>query len=165
MSDSVLSGLQLAGSKRLRLVRQTETMECGHACLAMILQYHGHDIDIASLRARYPASAKGTTLKRIIQMADHLKLTSRPVHLELEDIGKLKTPCILHWEMNHFVVLQSINNRKGIIYDPAKGKLQIPISEIDKSFTGVALELEPRVGFEKKTGKDTTKATATFILI
>lgn len=153
MSDSVLSGLQLAGSKRLRLVRQTETMECGHACLAMILQYHGHDIDIASLRARYPASAKGTTLKRIIQIADQLKLTSRPVHLELEDIGKLKTPCILHWEMNHFVVLQSINNRKGVVYDPAKGKLQVPISEIDKSFTGVALELEPRVGFEKKQEK------------
>ena len=153
MSDSVLSGLQLAGSKRLRLVRQTGTMECGHACLAMILQYYGHDIDIASLRARYPASAKGTTLKRMIQMADHLKLTSRPVNLELEDIGKLKTPCILHWEMNHFVVLQSINNRKGVIYDPAKGKLQIPISEIDKSFTGVALELEPRVGFEKKQEK------------
>ena len=153
MIDSVADALQLTGGKTLSLVRQTETMECGHACLAMILQYYGHDIDIASMRARYPASAKGTTLKRIMQMADHLKLVSRPLRLELEDLGKLKTPCILHWDMNHFVVLQSINKSKVIIYDPARGKLQIPITEVDRSFTGVALELEPSVGFEKKREK------------
>ena len=153
MIDSVADALQLTGGKKLSLVRQTETMECGHACLAMILQYYGHDIDIASMRTRYPASAKGTTLKRIMQMADHLKLLSRPLRLELEDLGKLKTPCILHWDMNHFVVLQSINKSKAVIYDPARGKLQMPISEVDRSFTGIALELEPSVSFEKKKEK------------
>lgn len=153
MIDSVADALQLTGGKKLSLVRQTETMECGHACLAMILQYYGHDIDIASMRTRFPASAKGTTLKRIMQMADHLKLLSRPLRLELEDLGKLKTPCILHWDMNHFVVLQSINKSKAVIYDPARGKLQMPISEVDRSFTGIALELEPSVGFEKKKEK------------
>lgn len=153
MEEIAVTRLNLFGSKKLRLVRQTETMECGHACLAMILQYYGHDIDMISLRTKFPANTKGTTLNRIVQMAHQLELSSRSLKLDLEDLPNLRSPCILHWEMSHFVVLESYQHKKAIIFDPAKGKLEISIEDLDKCFTGIAVELTPTSKFKKKKEK------------
>jgi ATP-binding cassette, subfamily B, bacterial CvaB/MchF/RaxB len=86
---------------------QTEAAECGLAGLAMVASRHGHRIDLASLRRRHSISLKGATLAHLMQIAAELKLASRPVKLELESLGKLTLPAILHWDFNHFVVLES----------------------------------------------------------
>ena len=132
---------------RLPVVLQTETTECGLACLAMVGSYHGHDIDLASLRHRFPASPRGSTLPDLIRVGECLSLSSRPIKLELNDLARLTCPAILHWDMNHFVVLRSVQGDKLRIHDPAHGERRISIVEASKHFTGVALELFPHAHF------------------
>src|SRR4051794_98293 len=93
------------GSRRVPLLLQTEAAECGLACLAMVAGFHGYRIDVASLRRRFALSQKGATLAHLIQVGSGLHLTGRPLRLDMRNLGELKLPCILHWDMNHFVVL------------------------------------------------------------
>ena len=146
----MLSSLQF-GAKRLPLLFQTEAAECGLASLAMVASYHGFRTDLASLRARFSISLKGTDLEQIVRFADALKLTSRPLRLEMHELGELKTPCILHWDMNHFVVLSKVTSNGIVIHDPAVGVRQLSFAEVSTHFTGVALELSPSVEFKPAT--------------
>src|SRR5215216_6944185 len=134
----------------LPIVRQTEAAECGLACLAMVSSYHGHRIDLNSLRRRYPVSLKGVTLKALIQLAGQMHLTCRPLRFEIGHLRQLQLPSIVHWDMNHFVVLKSVTKRGVVIHDPAMGKRFLPIAEASKHLTGVALELSPSEGFLPK---------------
>lgn len=145
---SVLDGLQLGWSRRLPMILQTEAAECGVACLAMIAGNYGHHTDLADMRRRYGVSMMGATLKDLVRIAEHLHLASRPVRLELEELQLLKTPCILHWDLNHFVVLKSVKNNHVVIHDPASGIRRLSLKEITNSFTGVALELAPTSEFK-----------------
>lgn len=140
--------LLFSKKNKLPLILQTEIAECGLACLAMIACYHGHLVDLASLRRRFSMSLKGTTLKDLIDIADRLQLASRPLKLELEDINKLKTPAILHWDMNHFVVLKSAGRGRVTVHDPGNGERTLEYHEASKHFTGVALELTPTGEFK-----------------
>src|SRR5580765_4961925 len=99
--------LVFSSSKRLPVVRQAEAAECGLACLAMVASFHGHRIDLNTLRRRYPASLNGVTLRALIQVAGHLHLLGRPLRYEPEHLRQLRLPAVLHWDMNHFVVLKS----------------------------------------------------------
>jgi ATP-binding cassette, subfamily B, bacterial CvaB/MchF/RaxB len=146
----MLSLLQF-GAKRLPLLFQTEAAECGLASLAMVASYHGFRTDLSSLRARFSISLKGTDLEQIVRFADALKLTSRPLRLEMHELGELKTPCILHWDMNHFVVLSKVTSNGIVIHDPAVGVRQLSFAEVSTHFTGVALELSPSVEFKPAT--------------
>src|SRR3954451_9742828 len=92
----------------LPILRQAEAAECGLACLAMVAGYHGHRVDLNTLRRRYPVSLKGVTLKALMQLASHLKLASRPLRFELGHLRDLTLPAIVHWDMNHFVVLKQV---------------------------------------------------------
>ena len=143
--------LNFSGSRKLPVIQQTEAAECGLTCLAMILGYHGFDTDLASLRRRFQVSSHGTNLKSLIDMAGRVHLAARALKLESEQIGGLQLPCILHWDMSHFVVLKSVKSRKAIIHDPASGERVLTKEEFDKHFTGIALELTPTEKFE--TGK------------
>jgi ATP-binding cassette subfamily B protein RaxB len=134
--------------RRLPALLQTEAAECGLACLAMIASYHGHCVDVATLRRRFTISAKGTALSSIIDFASRLELSARPVRLEIEDLGRLRLPCILHWNFTHFVVLARVGRRRITIHDPAAGKRSLPIEAANGAFTGVALELWPTPHFE-----------------
>ena len=96
--------LNLSRSK-LPVILQTEAAECGLASLAMIACHHGFETDLAALRRRFTLSLKGATLSFIMQAAGRLNLAPRPLRAELEDLPKLRTPCVLHWDMNHFVPL------------------------------------------------------------
>src|SRR4051812_42364376 len=91
------------GVRRLPMLLQTEGAECGLACLAMIASHHGFRTDLAALRARFRLSFKGANLEQIISYADRLNLGSRVLRLEVVELPELKLPCILHWNMNHFV--------------------------------------------------------------
>lgn len=143
-----LQGLQWGWSRRLPMLLQTEAAECGLACLAMIARYHGHDIDLPSLRRRFSTSLKGASLARMMSMATGLGLTTRPLRLELSELDQLKTPCILHWDLNHFVVLKRASARHILIHDPARGERKVTLKEASGHFTGVALELTPAADFK-----------------
>src|SRR5215471_16369362 len=135
---------------KLPLIFQTEAAECGLACLAMVAGYHGNKIDLAALRQRFSISLRGTTLAHIIKFADRLNLAGRALRIELEDLPYLKTPCILHWDMSHFVVLKKAGKRTIVIHDPSLGVRRMSYAQASSHFTGVALELTPTAVFTAK---------------
>ena len=133
------------------LILQTEAAECGLACLAMVAGAHGLDTDLATLRQRFSVSLKGATLVDLVRIADALKLQSRAVRAELDELPQLPTPCILHWDMNHFVVLVRQRGQQVVIHDPACGVRRMGLDELSRHFTGVALELQPAPDFVAAT--------------
>lgn len=133
--------------RQMPLVMQTEATECALACLVMIGCYHGHDIDLPSLRRRFSTSLKGIDLKRVVEIAHGLGFEARPLRAEIEYLSDAQLPCILHWDLNHFVVLNSVSRDRVEIYDPALGRLRLSLSETGKHFTGVVLELTPGADF------------------
>jgi ATP-binding cassette subfamily B protein RaxB len=145
---SSLDELSFGFGAKLPLILQTEATECGLACLGMVAGFHGHRTDLASLRRQFSVSLKGATLANLIQFANKLKLATRPLKLDLENLTELKLPCILHWNFNHFVVLKEVGPKGVTIHDPAFGIRKLPIEEVSKCFTGVALELWPNTGFQ-----------------
>lgn len=146
-SGGYRAALQFSLRRALPMMQQTEAAECGVACLAMIASFHGHDVDLAGLRRRFSTSLKGATLVRVMTMAGQLGLTCRPLKLDMNELGKLKTPCVLHWDLNHFVVLRSVGKHSVVVHDPARGVRKLRMGEVSDHFTGVALELSPSAGF------------------
>lgn len=153
MIDRLSFGL----GRKLPLILQTEATECGLACLGMVAGYYGHHTDLPALRGRFSVSLKGTTLDAMMQIADQLALATRPVKLDLEDVAQLRMPCILHWNFNHFVVLQKAGPRGVTIFDPASGVRQVSMKELSATFTGVALELWPGPNFARTDRPPTVK--------
>jgi ATP-binding cassette subfamily B protein RaxB len=143
-----VEGLQFGWGRRLPVILQAEAAECGLACLAMIAGYHGHHADPGALRRRHGFSLKGATLKDVMAVADQLGLASRPLRLDLQELAMLQTPCVLHWDLNHFVVLKSVGRSGVTIHDPAEGLRRLSLDDVSRHFTGVALELTPTGGFE-----------------
>lgn len=138
----------LFNQKHLPMVRQAEATECGHACLAMIAGWHGHQIDLVSLRLYQTASSNGTSLQALAALAEQFALRARALRLEPGDLGRLALPAILHWDMNHFVVLKSVGRRDVVIHDPARGVLRLSLKEVGQHFTGVAMEFSPTEAFK-----------------
>ena len=135
--------LDFGFAKRLPVIVQAEASECGLACMAMIQSYHGYDTDLASLRRRFAISSHGITLKALMDIAAKIELTPRALKAEPEDLDQIELPCILHWGLNHFVVLKKITKAHYVIHDPAIGERKLGADEFDKEFTGVLLELTP----------------------
>jgi ATP-binding cassette subfamily B protein RaxB len=154
---SLIDKLAFAFRSSLPLVLQAEATECGLACLAMVAGYHGHVVDLATLRRRFPVSLKGATLAGLIQVAGQLNLGTRPLKLDLDHLHKLRLPCVLHWDFNHFVVLKAVNGKSVTIHDPGIGSRTLSLDEVSKSFTGVALELWPTTNFQPKVEKQTIR--------
>ncbi len=144
----LLGELQFGGRRRLPMFLQTEAAECGLASLGMIAHFHGHQIDLAGLRRRFTVSLKGATLAYLMQAAGRLHLAPRPLRLELDEIPNLRAPCVLHWDQNHFVVLESADARGAVIHDPAFGVRRLSMAEVSRHFTGIALELSPTSEFK-----------------
>ena len=142
--------LDVGGRSRLPKILQTEAAECGLACLAMIASYHGHRVDLNTLRRRHPVSLQGATLRGLIQIANQMHLACRPLRFELNDVRLLTLPAIVHWDMNHFVVLKTISSKGVVIHDPAVGVQIHSLESASKHLTGVALELSPAAGFTPK---------------
>src|SRR3954466_7005108 len=145
---SVLKRLSLGLASRLPMVLQTEASECGLACLVMVTQFFGNGADLPSLRRRFGMSLKGATLKDVMRVAEQIGFATRPLRLELDELAQLRTPSILHWDLNHFVVLERIEGGSAIIHDPAVGVRKMTTAELSRHFTGVALELMPTSAFE-----------------
>lgn len=132
---------------KLKLVRQTEVAECGLACLVMMANYFGHDMDLPAVRHQFGTSMKGASLVRLIQVAGHMGLEVRPLRAELEYLSELQGPAIAHWDHAHFVVIHRVTAKGAEIFDPARGHLTMPMAEVSKHFTGILLEASPHVDF------------------
>ena len=100
-------------------ILQSEASECGLACIVMVAKAHRLQLDLSEVRRRFPVSLKGATLQQLITHASQLNFNSRPLRLELEELGQLQLPCILHWDLNHFVVLKNVGRGSITILDPA----------------------------------------------
>ncbi|MGX3020317.1 cysteine peptidase family C39 domain-containing protein [Ursidibacter sp. B-7004-1] len=144
----MLDKLNFSFFKKVPVVLQTESAECGLACLAMVAGYYSGESNLFRLRSKYGISSKGATLRNLVDIASDLKLITRPLSLELDELKLLRLPCILHWDFNHFVVLTKATDRYVVIHDPAFGKKKISLTECSKHFTGVALEVWSDVRFK-----------------
>ncbi|HZH51143.1 MAG TPA: peptidase domain-containing ABC transporter [Microvirga sp.] len=145
---SAAERLNLGWGRKTPMILQAEASECGLASLAMVASFFGYEADLADLRRRYGLSLKGATLKELVRIADQLGFATRPLRLELDELPKLKLPCILHWDLNHFVVLVRLGRSGVVIHDPAVGVRHLKEAEFSRHFTGVALELYPTDRFE-----------------
>jgi ATP-binding cassette subfamily B protein RaxB len=145
---NLFEGLHFGWGPRLPMTLQSEAAECGLACLAMIAGYYGLPCELTQLRRQLSVSLRGVNLKDLVAMAERLGFASRPVRLELEELRLLKTPCILHWDLNHFVVLKSATRDHVVVHDPGVGVRRLARAEASRHFTGVALELTPVANFE-----------------
>ncbi|UNK56171.1 peptidase domain-containing ABC transporter [Pseudoxanthomonas daejeonensis] len=129
------------------VIQQAEPAECGLACLAILASHYGKTLPLRELRRRFPLSLKGANLSRIIGIARQLGLAAHALRLDVDELPRLRLPCILHWDLNHFVVLIAMSRCGAVIIDPANGRRAVNSSEISRRFTGVALEVAPDAGF------------------
>jgi ATP-binding cassette subfamily B protein RaxB len=145
--------LNLGRRDRVPMILQTEAAECGLACLAMCVAPFGYETDLRALRNRFSLSLKGLNLKTLIDIAGSIGFSGRALRLELDELSQLNLPCILHWDLRHFVVLTRIRGDKVTIHDPSTGKRRLTMQELGSAFTGVALELTPAADFKAKKEK------------
>ena len=154
-----MSTIHWPWSRQMAPVLQSEDAECGLASIVMVARHYGHRINLAGLRQKYPPSVRGSTLEQLMAIASDLELAPRAVRLELDELDKLQKPAILHWDMNHFVVLESVAGGTATIVDPASGRRRVSVAKLGTHFTGVALELTPTAAFKPVEAKVTTKLT------
>ena len=143
--------------RRIRPVLQAEAAECGLACLTMIAARHGHSVNLPGLRQLHPISSKGATLEQLMAVASELALAPRALRLELDELPQLQVPAILHWDLNHFVVLEEAKRGSVTIVDPATGRRKLAVAEAGEHFTGVALELSPSPGLRRIEARTRTR--------
>lgn len=129
---------------------QSEVSECGLACLSICSSMLGAELDMVQLRHKYHSSQRGVDLNQLIALASALDMQCRPVRCEPDDLRHLSYPTILHWELNHFVVLEKVGRRKFHIIDPAHGSLTLNAAEFSQAFTGIAIEVSSAPGFRPR---------------
>ncbi len=135
--------------RRTPVILQMEAVECGAAALAIVLAYHGVWIPLEQLRVACGVSRDGSKASNIIKAAQRFGLTATGYRAEPSGLHEVPMPCIIHWNFNHFVVLEGIAGGYAYINDPAIGRRRIDMAELDLSFTGVVLAMEPSDAFRK----------------
>lgn len=137
------------GCAKVPVVMQMEALECGAASLTMILAYYGKWIPLEQVRADCGVSRDGSKAKNVLRAARSYGLMAKGYRYEVEDLKQNgKFPCIIHWNFNHFVVLDGFKNGKAVLNDPAKGNYAVSMETFDESFTGICLMFEPTEHFE-----------------
>jgi len=135
---------------KLPLIMQSELAECGIACLAMVSSYYGRHYTLSEIRHVSDATLKGINLSKLKEISGSIGLKSVVLRVELSQLSTLTTPCILHWDSNHFVVLKKVTPNYLFLHDPARGAIKISMNEADFSFTGIAVEFSPAENFSIK---------------
>lgn len=129
--------------RRVPYLQQVELADCGAACLAMVLAYHGRHVPLKEVRDATGTGRDGVDAEGLVRAARHYGLDARGVRADVDDLRHLPSGSILHWEFTHFVVLERVRRNTVDLVDPAVGRLRLPISRIGRSFTGAAIVLEP----------------------
>lgn len=130
-------------SARVPFIGQLESTECGAACVAMIASAHGHHLPLPEARTLCGATRDGTNALAIVRAAESLGFEADAYELEADDLDALPLPAILHWELNHFVVLERVKRRSAAIVDPARGRRKVAFEELSRAFSGVAIAWRP----------------------
>ena len=136
---------------KVPIVMQLEALECGAACLCMILAYYGKWVPLEQVRADCGVSRDGSKAKNIILAARAYGLEADGYRLEVDYLRQEgEFPCIIHWDFNHFVVLDGFSGDHAILNDPARGRVKVTMEEFDRAFTGICLMFEPSDSFVKE---------------
>ncbi|MBQ9251288.1 MAG: NHLP family bacteriocin export ABC transporter peptidase/permease/ATPase subunit [Clostridia bacterium] len=150
-----------SGVAKVPVIMQMETLECGAACLAMILAYYQKWVPLEQVRLDCGVSRDGSKMRNIYLAGQHYGLEAHGYKMEISGLKKAATfPCIIHWEFNHFVVLDGFRGDKAILNDPARGKVQVSMEQFDRSFTGLCLTFAPGAGFVPSGKRKSTLAFA-----
>ena len=140
--------------RRLPMIFQAESSECGLAALAMVAGYHGFATTTAQLREIFPVSLMGLSLRQLIQIASHIGLSARALRCDVDDLEAVKLPALLHWDLQHFIVLKRVTRAGFEIHDPGRGARRLTREEMSDHFTGIAVQLEPTTGFVRARPAD-----------
>ncbi|MDC5255912.1 peptidase domain-containing ABC transporter [Acinetobacter baumannii] len=143
--------------KNFHIILQTEATECGLACIAMIANYYGNNIELRELRQRFPVSLKGMNLGALTRVCRHLDLTNRALRVNLAALKQARLPCILHWNFNHYVILTKVGPNDVTIIDPALGLRTIDYDHLSRAFTGILIEVWPSQDFRQQKKKNSIK--------
>ncbi len=144
--QKALQGVQ---RKRVPVLLQLSAVECGAACLAMILSYYGRKTSVSEVRDRVGLGRDGLRALDIVKTARGYGLRVRAVSLQENDFRFVTLPAIVHWEFNHYLIVERWNSKYVDLVDPGSGRRRVTAEEFDKSFTGVVLMLEPGVQFDR----------------
>ncbi len=138
-----------AGRVRVPVIMQMEALECGAACLAMVLAYYGKWVPLEQVRADCGVSRDGSNARNMVRAARSYGLTAKGCRYEPDTLRRQGSfPCIIHWNFNHFVVLDGFKGDKALLNDPAKGSYAVSMETFDQSFTGICLLFEPGADFQ-----------------
>ena len=152
--NTILDLVEFSGRQKTPFIPQGEASECALACLAMVSGFHGYKTDLIALRQRYRMSLKGANLNQVIKVAEDIGFSARPLRGEIDDLPHLSTPAILHWNLNHFVVLTAVTSgirgKRYHIHDPARGAIVVSEQDVSRSWTGIALDLLKSESFKPK---------------
>lgn len=155
--DSIFKRINFSMKNKVPVIIQSESTECGNACLSMICGFYGKDIDLFNFRNLYGSTSQGATLNVLAAIAQKAGLKTRALSLDIAEIKELRLPCILHWSLNHFVVLVAIKGKRFIIHDPALGRRVVHLQELSENFSGIALEAWPDSDFRQEKQRSRLK--------
>ena len=132
------------GAAKVPVVMQMEALECGAACLAMVMAYYGKWVPLEQVRLDCGVSRDGSNAKNILLAARSYGFAVQGYRCEPETLREqIAFPCIIHWNFNHFVVLDGFRGKHALLNDPARGEVKVSLEEFDRAFTGVCLDLHP----------------------
>jgi ATP-binding cassette subfamily B protein RaxB len=143
-----------------KIIYQAESNECGLACLSMVLHRHGHHVSLDDLRSFAGPFPQGMTVADISDVAERKGLVCRPLRVEIDELNQLMLPAILHWDMDHFVVLERVRRKGATLLDPARGRIEVRRHELSKHFTGVAIELLKGPNLQRQAERKPLKITS-----
>ncbi len=150
-----------SGVAKVPVIMQMEALECGAACLAMVLAYYRKWIPLEQVRLDCGVSRDGSNMKNIFIAGQNYGMEAHGYRMEVDALKEGGTfPCIIHWNFNHFVVLDGFKGSKAVLNDPARGLVQVPMDEFDKSFTGLVLVFTPSENFVSSGKRKSTVAFA-----
>ncbi len=137
------------GIAKVPVVMQLEALECGAACLCMVMAYYGKWIPLEQMRIDCGVSRDGSNAKNVLAAARNYGMTAKGYRFEPEELKvNGRFPCIIHWEFNHFVVLTGFKGDRVFLNDPARGSYSVSMERFDEAFTGIVLMFSPGEGFE-----------------
>ena len=159
--DAKIKAPASKGRVKVPVVMQMEALECGAASLAMVLAYYGKWVPLEQVRLDCGVSRDGSNARNVLLAARSYGLEAQGYRCEVETLRSDMTyPCIIHWNFNHFVVLDGFKGKTAYINDPARGEVRVPMDEFDRSFTGVCLQFSPGPDFKPGGRRKSTIAFA-----
>lgn len=149
MKNSKVKKPVTKGAAKVPTIMQLEALECGAACLCMVMAYYGKWVPLEQVRKDCGVSRDGSKAKNVVIAARNYGFKATGFRCEVEGLKKsISYPCIIHWNFNHFVVLEGFKGNYAYINDPGRGEVKVSMDEFDRAFTGICLAIEPGEDFE-----------------